>query len=145
MGILQVRNAASTIVQLTYGDDGMDPVSMEGKSGEPIALPRAMSVVKATTPKAHSAEPAPLPTELAAVVKEELAALDQQPAASGAAEFCSPAFKADLTAYMQMQVCRQTIPFLGAWQGIWNHCLGPSLVHPKQCAGSRLPCCKALH
>ena len=47
---LQVRNAANNIVQLSYGDDGLDPVCMEGKAGEPIDFARALSQVKADTP-----------------------------------------------------------------------------------------------
>ena len=35
---MQVRNAANVVVQPEYGDDGMDPVAMEGKKGEPVAL-----------------------------------------------------------------------------------------------------------
>ena len=34
--------------QLRYGEDGMDPVAMEGKGGEPVAFPRVLSVVKAS-------------------------------------------------------------------------------------------------
>ncbi len=49
--LLQVRNAASTIVQLTYGDDGLDPVHMEGKDGSPIDLGRALSFIQATHPR----------------------------------------------------------------------------------------------
>ena len=49
--LLQVRNAASTIVQLTYGDDGLDPVHMEGKDGSPIELGRALSFIQATHPR----------------------------------------------------------------------------------------------
>ncbi len=37
-----VRNASSGIVQFTYGDDGMDPVVMEGKDGQPLDLDRLL-------------------------------------------------------------------------------------------------------
>ena len=47
---VQVRNAASGIVQLTYGDDSLDPVSMEGKDGSPIDFVRTLSQIKAATP-----------------------------------------------------------------------------------------------
>lgn len=47
---LQVRNAANGIVQLTYGDDGLDPVNMEAKDGSPIDFVRTLSQVKAATP-----------------------------------------------------------------------------------------------
>ena len=33
-----VRNASGCIVQFVYGDDGMDPVKMEGKGGRPLNL-----------------------------------------------------------------------------------------------------------
>jgi DNA-directed RNA polymerase III subunit RPC1 len=35
-----VRNSTGGIVQLLYGDDGLDPVSMEGKDGTPVDLRR---------------------------------------------------------------------------------------------------------
>lgn len=33
-----VRNSAGTIVQLAYGDDGLDPIQMEGPDGKPLDL-----------------------------------------------------------------------------------------------------------
>ena len=47
---VQVRNAACGIVQLEYGDDNLDPVSMEGKDGSPIDFVRSLALVKACTP-----------------------------------------------------------------------------------------------
>jgi DNA-directed RNA polymerase III subunit RPC1 len=41
-----VRNAAGGIVQLRYGEDGMDPVGMEGKKGEPVAFDRLLSLAR---------------------------------------------------------------------------------------------------
>ena len=35
-------------MQLTYGDDGMDPVAMEGGEGKPLDLPRLLSKVRTT-------------------------------------------------------------------------------------------------
>lgn len=35
-----VRNAGGCIVQFCYGDDGMDPAQMEGKSGAPLNFER---------------------------------------------------------------------------------------------------------
>lgn len=35
-----VRNSTGGIVQLLYGDDGLDPVSMEGKDGTPVDFQR---------------------------------------------------------------------------------------------------------
>lgn len=37
-------------MQLTYGDDSLDPVSMEGKDGSPIDFVRTLSQIKAATP-----------------------------------------------------------------------------------------------
>lgn len=37
-----VRNSSGGIVQLLYGDDGLDPVNMEGKDGLPFNLNRNM-------------------------------------------------------------------------------------------------------
>ena len=48
---MQVRNSAGGIVQLTYGDDGLDPVAMEAQEGKPVDLARSLSVVHATTPR----------------------------------------------------------------------------------------------
>ena len=75
---LQVRNAANNIVQLSYGDDGLDPVCMEGKNGEPIDFGRALSQVKADTPSvkapdgAMPAAAAPLPAELQEMLTQRL-------------------------------------------------------------------------
>ena len=48
----QVRNSAGGIVQLEYGDDGLDPVAMEAGEGRPLDLPRSLALVRATTPRA---------------------------------------------------------------------------------------------
>ena len=39
-------NAANLVTapQLRYGEDGMDPVAMEGKGGEPVMFNRVLSV-----------------------------------------------------------------------------------------------------
>ena len=41
-----VRNSTGGIVQLRYGDDGLDPVSMEGKDGSPVDLRRLFMRVR---------------------------------------------------------------------------------------------------
>jgi DNA-directed RNA polymerase III subunit RPC1 len=41
-----VRNSTGGIVQLLYGDDGLDPVSMEGKDGTPIDFRRLLMRVR---------------------------------------------------------------------------------------------------
>jgi hypothetical protein len=101
---LQVRNAANVIVQPEYGDDGMDPVCMEAKNGDPVALKQKMSIVKALSPKAHSAEHAPLPAAFRLVVQEELAAMAKMPASNGAAQFSSTAFADSLQAFLDDKV-----------------------------------------
>lgn len=54
---LQVRNSAGGIVQLSYGEDNLDPVAMEDAGGKPINLPRSLSVVNASLPQhAHIPE-----------------------------------------------------------------------------------------
>eukprot|EP00897_Mesotaenium_endlicherianum_P003119 jgi/Mesen1/2835/ME000174S02093 len=46
-----VRNSSGGIVQLVYGDDGMDPVHMEGKNGEPATCPRRPTDKPLTPPE----------------------------------------------------------------------------------------------
>ena len=73
-----MRNAANNIVQLSYGDDGLDPVCMEGKDGEPIDFGRALSQVKADTPSvevpgaAIPAASAPMPAQLTQILAQRL-------------------------------------------------------------------------
>lgn len=55
---VQVRNSAGGIVQLAYGEDGLDPVAMEDGGGRPLNLPRSLSVVHATLPAAQARLPA---------------------------------------------------------------------------------------
>ena len=44
----KVRNTANGIVQFEYGDDGRDPVAMEGSSGQALDLERMLSHTCAT-------------------------------------------------------------------------------------------------
>ncbi|GMJ04286.1 nuclear RNA polymerase C1 [Hibiscus trionum] len=44
------RNASGCIVQFIYGDDVLDPASMEGKNGFPLNFDRLLMKVKATCP-----------------------------------------------------------------------------------------------
>jgi len=41
-----VRNSTGGIVQLVYGDDGLDPVAMEGKDGSPVDFRRLLMRVR---------------------------------------------------------------------------------------------------
>ena len=43
-----VRNSESTVVQFTYGNDGLDPACMEGDD-RPVVLERVMTNIKAMT------------------------------------------------------------------------------------------------
>lgn len=45
-----VRNASGCIVQFRYGDDGMDPVHMEAKSGAPLNFDRLFLKAKVWNP-----------------------------------------------------------------------------------------------
>ena len=38
-------------MQLSYGEDNLDPVAMEDAGGKPINLPRSLSVVNASLPQ----------------------------------------------------------------------------------------------
>ncbi len=68
----QVRNSAGGIVQLAYGDDGLDPLRMEGSApGQPLNMARLLSVVRAQRPATPAA--AALPAELRAAADEVLA------------------------------------------------------------------------
>ena len=101
MANLQVRNAANGIVQLKYGDDGLDPVMMEGKDGEPIDLARALSVVTACTAPGVGAEGlVPHPRRLEELMEEQL-----QAAGFGReSTFASEAFCASLRKFLLGQV-----------------------------------------
>lgn len=58
-----VRNSTGGIVQLVYGDDGLDPVTMEGKDSFPIDLHRLLMRARAGvgTAAPHAAAHAPAP------------------------------------------------------------------------------------
>ncbi|KAG2499255.1 hypothetical protein HYH03_002834 [Edaphochlamys debaryana] len=71
-----VRNASGGIVQLVYGEDGMDPVAMEGKDGKPLDFGRLLAKIRATTRRlplsSGGATEVPLPAKLAALVGLQL-------------------------------------------------------------------------
>ena len=58
-----VRNSTGGIVQLVYGDDGLDPVAMEGKDGTPVDLSRALNTACMLHPRPPTS-PVMLPAEL---------------------------------------------------------------------------------
>ncbi len=49
-----------------YGEDGLDPVGMEGKDGEPVMFSRVLSVVKASQKRRPRAPLRPLDANVAA-------------------------------------------------------------------------------
>ena len=46
-----VRNSTGGIVQLSYGDDGMEPTEMEGADAQPVEFPRLLQHVKGLVPR----------------------------------------------------------------------------------------------
>ncbi|KAJ9527506.1 hypothetical protein QJQ45_025764, partial [Haematococcus lacustris] len=101
-----VRNAAGGIVQLLYGDDGMDPVVMEGGNGTPMDLDKLLMKVRATTRRKAVAEggqtEVPLPTELAAAIAAQLG----RKQLSESAAWCSSAFRDSLRTFLNDQAER---------------------------------------
>ncbi|KAK9169160.1 hypothetical protein Syun_001300 [Stephania yunnanensis] len=88
-----VRSASGGVVQFLYGDDGMDPAKMEGKSGVPLNLERLYLKVKATCPA--RAQGSLSPSEVFKIVEEKLARHD-----AASAGGCSDAFKKSLLDFM---------------------------------------------
>ena len=71
----QVRNTAHGIVQLSYGDDGLDPLLMEGEDkGRPLNFLRFLDVVRATHPRSREVLPL-LPDEMNAMADQEMVAM----------------------------------------------------------------------
>ena len=46
-----VRNSTGGIVQLSYGDDGMEPTEMDGADAQPVEFPRLLQHVKGLVPR----------------------------------------------------------------------------------------------
>ncbi|OVA18215.1 RNA polymerase [Macleaya cordata] len=92
-----VRNANGGVVQFLYGDDGMDPSKMEGKSGTPLNLERLYMKVKATCPaRAHASLS---PSEILRFVDARLSRHDMTPEGG-----CSDAFKISLLDFLQKSI-----------------------------------------
>ncbi|XP_021907699.1 DNA-directed RNA polymerase III subunit 1 isoform X2 [Carica papaya] len=85
-----VRNASGCIVQFVYGDDGMDPASMEAKSGVPLNFDRLFLKIQATCPAGEN-DSYLSPGEISGKLEEELV---KQSVAHGGD--CSEAFKRSL-------------------------------------------------
>lgn len=81
-----VRSASGMVVQFIYGDDGMDPVKMEGENGTPLNLDQLYKKVLATCPrKPHDSLS---PSNIINLVNERLSKYDMTPEGG-----CSSAFK----------------------------------------------------
>ncbi|KAM3401211.1 hypothetical protein ACQJBY_005778 [Aegilops geniculata] len=91
-----VRNASGGIVQFVYGDDGLDPVKMEGKGGRPLNLDQLFMKVMATCPqRGHDM----LSPELILQMFNDK--LSGQDASSGG---CSDKFKEMLTKFFEDRI-----------------------------------------
>ncbi|XP_068669233.1 DNA-directed RNA polymerase III subunit 1 [Aristolochia californica] len=93
-----VRNASGGIVQLLYGDDGMDPAQMEGKGSMPLNLHRLYMKIKATCP-ATSSSTYLCPSEIEQIVDQRLSKHDTTPEGG-----CSSAFKKLLLDFLHERV-----------------------------------------
>ncbi|KAL5785731.1 hypothetical protein ACOSQ2_008123 [Xanthoceras sorbifolium] len=72
-----VRDASGRIVQFLYGDDGMDPAQMEGKSGDPLNFGRLLMKMEATCPaRGHKYLS---PQEISEIVEKQLAGYGMNP------------------------------------------------------------------
>ncbi|KAK8361606.1 hypothetical protein V6Z12_A03G049800 [Gossypium hirsutum] len=88
------RNASGCIVQFIYGDDGMDPASMEGKSGFPLNFDRLLMKVKATCPPVDQKY---LPADaIPQMLEEQVVKHDPD-------GVCSEAFKKSLKGFLEGQ------------------------------------------
>eukprot|EP00268_Persea_americana_P026340 TRINITY_DN25729_c0_g1_i2.p1 TRINITY_DN25729_c0_g1~~TRINITY_DN25729_c0_g1_i2.p1 ORF type:complete len:1385 (-),score=229.29 TRINITY_DN25729_c0_g1_i2:420-4574(-) len=89
-----VRDSSGNVVQLIYGDDGMDPAQMEGKSGTPLNLARLFSKIKATCP-ATGAYATLFQSEIEQAIDERLSKHDMTLEGG-----CSDAFRKSLSDFL---------------------------------------------
>ncbi|TYK21239.1 DNA-directed RNA polymerase III subunit 1 [Cucumis melo var. makuwa] len=92
-----VRNAGGCIVQFCYGDDGMDPAQMEGKSGAPLNFERLFLKAKATCPS--DGNKILSPSEFSETVEDRLSKDDASPECG-----CSPAFIGSLKIFLNKYI-----------------------------------------
>ncbi|KAK3262168.1 hypothetical protein CYMTET_28960, partial [Cymbomonas tetramitiformis] len=99
-----VRNCAGGIVQLSYGDDGLDPVSMEGDAGQPVHFARQMNNECWHTIR-DPEEPVLLPEELGKLTEQllEHPLLCDTPESEWEPAICSHRFKDSLRDYLTKQ------------------------------------------
>ncbi|MEW5309629.1 MAG: hypothetical protein WDW38_001506 [Sanguina aurantia] len=95
-----VRNAAGGIVQLTYGEDGMDPLVMEGLQGKPVDMDKLLAKIRATTRRQPLAEggatEVPLPALMATSIASALSVKNLKEESG----WCSKLFRDQLTAFL---------------------------------------------
>ncbi|KAL6203139.1 hypothetical protein ACLB2K_026842 [Fragaria x ananassa] len=92
-----VRAANGGIVQFCYGDDGMDPAMMEGKSGAPLDFYRLFFRAKATCPAGESESLSP--DEVSEIVRSRLLEQDMTPDGG-----CSMGFKNSIEQFLDEYV-----------------------------------------
>ncbi len=74
-----MRNSESNLVQFRYGDDGLDPVAMEGKDGKTLAFARVL------LGQQHGASAPPTPGKHTPLTAMEVRAATAATAATAAA------------------------------------------------------------
>ncbi|TXG73952.1 hypothetical protein EZV62_002531 [Acer yangbiense] len=89
-----VRNASGCVVQFLYGDDGMDPAQMEGKSGDPLNFGRLLMKIEATCPARGHKYLAP--QEISKMVEKQVAGYGMNPDKT-----CSEAFINSLRTFFE--------------------------------------------
>lgn len=104
---LTVRDASGGIVQLLYGDDGLDPAKMEGKEGSPLNFDQLYMKVMATCPQRDNDILSP--AEISQALGRRLSLCDMAPEGG-----CSLEFKQKLSDFTQkcittLKKTRQTL------------------------------------
>ncbi|CAI5510580.1 unnamed protein product [Closterium sp. Naga37s-1] len=95
-----VRNASGGIVQMRYGDDGMDPAHMEGSDGGALNLDRTFTTCQALRPM--RSDPPLFPDEMRAHVQTRFAAPEfADPESEGG---CSTRFRDSVLGFLDKQL-----------------------------------------
>ena len=68
-----VRTCSGVVIQFTYGDDGLDPVEVEDKDGNPVNFDRILDLVRTRVPS--NARDSLLPKDIKAAIREATAEL----------------------------------------------------------------------